>query len=294
MPKEIEDNLARIEREHKDMQEEMKNKLAQLEANIANSQLDLLNKVEEMFRRHLITGKTTVEDPIHPLGFTPVHIPKHISAHQGIRSPPGEHCVNIEVPDQNELAENEEIIQRMKDIEEMVKSKEMVNAFYGSDARDLSLVPDLILPPKFKAPDFEKYNGSTCPSAHLIMFCMRMTGYTENDKLLIHWWTLQNMEKRHNETFRQYAQRWHDVASQVQPPLLENETTIIFVNTLKDPYLGHLVGNATKNFADLFISRELIENAIRNGKIRGSDSTDVKKGADVNTVHGHSKDDRAF
>ncbi|KAL4281923.1 hypothetical protein GQ457_03G017610 [Hibiscus cannabinus] len=36
---------------------------------------------------------------------------------------------------------------------------------------------------------------------------------------------LQTMEQRANESFRQYAQRWRDVAAQVQPPLLENEIT---------------------------------------------------------------------
>ncbi|NAW23529.1 hypothetical protein FGF82_23685, partial [Salmonella sp. gx-f9] len=28
---------------------------------------------------------------------------------------------------------------------------------------------------------------------------------------------LQNMEEKHNESFRQYAQRWREVATQVQP-----------------------------------------------------------------------------
>ncbi|XP_039044840.1 uncharacterized protein LOC120184437 [Hibiscus syriacus] len=85
------------------------------------------------------------------------------------------------------------------------------------------------------------------------------------------------MEKRNNETFRQYAQMWRDVAAQVQPPLLEKEATVIFVNTLKALYLGHLLGNATKNFTDLVISGELIENAIKSGKIEAVDGSSLKK-----------------
>ena len=50
----------------------------------------------------------------------------------------------------------------------------------------MSLVPDLVLPPKFKVPIFDKYDGTKCPSAHLYMYCRKMTGYTNNDKLLIH------------------------------------------------------------------------------------------------------------
>lgn len=41
------------------------------------------------------------------------------------------------------------------------------------------------------------------------------------------------MEKRDDETFKEYAQHWRETASQVEPPLLEKEITIIFVDTLK-------------------------------------------------------------
>ena len=32
---------------------------------------------------------------------------------------------------------------------------------------------------------------------------------------------LQNMEKKLNETFREYTHRWRDLASQIQPPMTE-------------------------------------------------------------------------
>ncbi|KAK8974475.1 hypothetical protein V6N11_000644 [Hibiscus sabdariffa] len=44
----------------------------------------------------------------------------------------------------------------------------------GNDASELSLVADLVLPPKFKAPDFDKYDGTTGPSAHITMYCRKM------------------------------------------------------------------------------------------------------------------------
>ena len=79
--------------------------------------------------------------------------------------------------------------------------------------------------------------------------------------------TLQNMEKKQNESFRQYAQRWREVATQVQPPLLEKETTMLFINTLKAPFINHMLGSATMNFSDVVMSGEMIENAIRSEKI---------------------------
>ena len=35
------------------------------------------------------------------------------------------------------------------------------------DLRELSLVPDLVIPPDFKMPKFEKYDRTKCPETHL-------------------------------------------------------------------------------------------------------------------------------
>ena len=53
------------------------------------------------------------------------------------------------------------------------------------DAYKMSLVPNLVLPPKFMVATFDKYDGTKCPSTHLYMYCRKMMGYTSNDKLLI-------------------------------------------------------------------------------------------------------------
>ena len=36
-----------------------------------------------------------------------------------------------------------------------------------TDMAELCLVPDVVIPPKFKVPDFDKYKGTTCPKNHL-------------------------------------------------------------------------------------------------------------------------------
>ncbi|XP_022735589.1 uncharacterized protein LOC111288912 [Durio zibethinus] len=165
-------------------------------------------------------------------------------------------------------------------LEERLKAVEGNDTYGVIDANELSLVPDLVIPPKFKTSNFEKYDGTKCPSAHITMFCRKMMGHTHNDKLLIHCFhdsltapdrlSLQNMEKKLTKTFKEYAHRWKDAAAQVQPPLTEKEITVLFVNTLKAPYYDRLVGNTTKNFSDMVISGEMIENIIKSGKIEGS------------------------
>ncbi|XP_050886876.1 uncharacterized protein LOC127092106 [Lathyrus oleraceus] len=53
-------------------------------------------------------------------------------------------------------------------------------------ALEMCLVPNVVIPPKFKAPEFEKYKGLTCPNIHLKMYCRKMIAYARDDKLMIH------------------------------------------------------------------------------------------------------------
>ncbi|XP_052485191.1 uncharacterized protein LOC105778992 [Gossypium raimondii] len=80
------------------------------------------------------------------------------------------------------------------------------------------------------------------------------------------------MEKKPTGTFRQYAQRWKYISAQVEPLLTKTEITVLFINTLKAPFYDKLVGSATKDFANIVISGELIENAVKSGRIEGPES----------------------
>ena len=114
----------------------------------------------------------------------------------------------------------------------------------------LCLVPDVVIPSKFRVPEFHKYKGTIFPKNHLKMYCRKMGAYAKDEKLLMHffqkslvmvaiiWYTnmepsrvrswkdlmdafirqyqyifgitpdrmqLQNMCKRDNELFKEYA-----------------------------------------------------------------------------------------
>ncbi|XP_040942156.1 uncharacterized protein [Gossypium hirsutum] len=204
-------------------------------------------------------------------------------------------------PDLDEVAEKEkarmdsqkQLEERCRWLEEKFKVMESADHHQEIDAKDLSLVPDLVLPPKFKMPEFEKYNGTSCPEAYITMFCSLAGAtskwYNQLSRAKINSWkdlaqafmkqynhvtdmtpdriTLQNIEKKSNESFRQYAQRWREVAIQVQLPLLEKETTMLFINTLKAPFITHMLGSATKSFSDIVMMGEMIEITVRSGKI---------------------------
>ncbi|EOY01013.1 Uncharacterized protein TCM_010930 [Theobroma cacao] len=290
----------------------------------------------------------TNTDPVYPPGFTPpparnVSIPMpSVGQYPFFRMPIGPPPTYaqqrpiggaspsdpISVPDLDDPKEQEKLkcgSVESKDnpdthkkfdlFEERLRMVEGMGMYCSMDAIELCLVPDVVIPPKFKVPDFEKYDGTKCPVTHITMYCRRMAAYAHDDKLLIHcfqdsltgaaakWYvqldrnrihtwknlarafvaqykhitdmasdrlSLQNMEKKTTESFKEYAQRWRNVASQVQPPLTEKETTVMFVNTLRAPYYERLVGSATKNFVDMVISGEMIETAIKQGKIEGA------------------------
>jgi len=201
---------------------------------------------------------------------------------------------------------------KLEILEERVRAIEGGGSYGFGDVARLSLVPGVMIPHKFKVPEFEKYQGTTCPKSHLTMYGRKMAAYAYDDKLLIHcfqdslagvalnWYThlepsrihswmdladafvkqykyntdsapdrlqLQNMAKKDIESFKEYAQRWRELAAQVEPPLLDKEMVATFVNTLQSPFYEHVLGNVSSNFADIIIIGERIEVGLKSGKI---------------------------
>ena len=71
-------------------------------------------------------------------------------------------------------------------IEERLRAVEGFFDYPFADMTDLCLVPDIIIPPKFKVPNFDRYKGTTCPKNHLKMYCRKMGAYSRDEKLLLH------------------------------------------------------------------------------------------------------------
>jgi len=81
-------------------------------------------------------------------------------------------------------------VDRTKDklevLEERLRAIEGGGSYEFGDAVGLYLVLGVVIPPKFKVPDFEKYKGTTCPKSHLTMYYRKMAAHAHNEKLLIH------------------------------------------------------------------------------------------------------------
>ncbi|XP_040940750.1 uncharacterized protein [Gossypium hirsutum] len=234
------------------MQNDMREQMLEAQKNMMAEMSQLLRATDKGKAPMTITGEDG-ED--HPLGFTPPHVPTPTEAlprrpsvsirpQQGsvdagipINFPTGsgfnlgDNPVNLVIPDLD-MAEKEvfrteaarQLEERYKWLEEKFKALENADGHHRVDAKDLSLVPDLI---------------------------------------------------------------WRKVAIQVQPPLLEKESTMLFINTLKAPFITHMIGNTTKSFANIVMVGEMIENAIRGGKIEGEATkrlAPMRKDSEVNNT----------
>jgi len=61
---------------------------------------------------------------------------------------------------------------RLEKLEERLKQ---LQGLQDPTPTDLSIYFEVKMPEKFKMPEFEKYDGTTCPRAHLQMYLVRMT-----------------------------------------------------------------------------------------------------------------------
>ncbi|XP_058726213.1 uncharacterized protein LOC131597537 [Vicia villosa] len=88
---------------------------------------------------------------------------------------------------------------------------------------------------------------------------------------------LQNLAQKSNESFKEYAQKWRELAARVQPPMLEREIMDMFTNTLEGQYYSAC--SASSSFADLVMIGEHIESGIKAGRIQNPSAASSSSGA---------------
>ena len=89
---------------------------------------------------------------------------------------------------------------------------------------------------------------------------------------------LQSMTMGSNEGFKEYAQKWRDLAGIVKPPLSDRELVDMFMGTLIGPFFNHLIVSSSPGFIELILTGEHVEHGIRSGNIQvDASSSTVKK-----------------
>lgn len=89
--------------------------------------------------------------------------------------------------------ESLEGVRKKKETNKLMALKEWVKAIKGSkvygsiDSSKLYLVPNMVIPKKFKVPEFKKCNGAINRRIHIIGYYKKMTEVAHDDKLLIYY-----------------------------------------------------------------------------------------------------------
>ncbi|XP_050877446.1 uncharacterized protein LOC127081206 [Lathyrus oleraceus] len=78
---------------------------------------------------------------------------------------------------------------------------------------------------------------------------------------------LQNHSQRSNETFKEYAQCWREMAFRVRTTLSDNELVDIFMGTLQGMYFEKMISSSSINFADMVTIGEHVESGLKLWKI---------------------------
>ncbi|XP_050915184.1 uncharacterized protein LOC127130159 [Lathyrus oleraceus] len=87
---------------------------------------------------------------------------------------------------------------------------------FGINVVEMCLVLDVVIPPKFKTSEFEKYKGVSFPRNHLRMSVRKMAAYAENEKLIMHYFQ-DRLSKASLDLYmhleRIHVKSWEDLAN---------------------------------------------------------------------------------
>ena len=64
--------------------------------------------------------------------------------------------------------------EKLAALEEITKAMEGNSLYDPVKAAEMCLVPNVIIPRKFRVPEFVKYTGTQCPITHLKAYCNKM------------------------------------------------------------------------------------------------------------------------
>ncbi|KAI5427853.1 hypothetical protein KIW84_033038 [Lathyrus oleraceus] len=85
------------------------------------------------------------------------------------------------------------------------------------------------------------------------------------------------MSQKDKETFKEYAQRWRELAAQIVPPLEEKEMTKIFLKTLSSFYYKRMIASAPSAFTETVNMGMRLEEGVREGRLTKDEGSSSKR-----------------
>jgi hypothetical protein len=84
------------------------------------------------------------------------------------------------------------------------------------------------------------------------------------------------MSQKEKETFKEYAQRWRELAAQIVPPLEEKEMAKIFLKTLSSFYYEWVIASSPSNFTEMVNMGVRLEEGVREGRLTRDEGSSAK------------------
>ena len=78
---------------------------------------------------------------------------------------------------------------------------------------------------------------------------------------------LRAMARKDKELFKEYTQHWHEITSQVVPPMGEQEMTKVFLKTLGSFCYERMVTSAPSDFTEMVSMGVRLEEVVREGNL---------------------------
>ena len=104
---------------------------------------------------------------------------------------------------------------------------------------------------------------------------------------------LRSISQKDEETFKEYAKRWRELAAHINPLLEEKEMTKIFLKTLSSFYYEKMIASAPSDFTEMVNMGMRLEEGVREGRLsreevssnkRYDNSFNKKKESEANAV----------
>ena len=74
----------------------------------------------------------------------------------------------------------------MQKMEDVLRFLSGPNLYTSTSFEDLCFYPDMVMPSKFKLPDFSKYNCTEEPMTHMRLYAGALCGHANPEKLMMH------------------------------------------------------------------------------------------------------------
>ncbi|XP_047262149.1 uncharacterized protein LOC124898595 [Capsicum annuum] len=200
--------------------------------------------------------------PVYTYATTPP-----VTQTQGLYHIDANHYVKME----NDLRmyTDDTVNRKLKDLEDAIRSLRGLGNNQSVRYEDLCAFPEIELPPGYKIPKFEKFDGFENSFFHLKTYCEKLIGVGKNEGIrddlanafVDHYKfhvdiipdriSITKLRQRSNENFYEYSIHWREKATRVHPPMEETEMISYFIHALNLEYFDRMITMAGKTFIEI-------------------------------------------